>query len=321
MKHSKIILLLLCLQTALTASTTFYVKPNGTGSGTDWKNATGELSAVLFAAQAGDQIFIAAGIYYPTLDARREVAFVVSSGIKIYGGFAGYESSPEEREISKNLTVLSGEINELDAKDNSQTIVHLKPATSKILLDGLIIQNGYADSTAPSPHPSRGGGAVYIEGSRHLQTETVIFRNCIFQKNQARDGGAVYVQAGAGAIFENCLFKENLADFDGGAIYVERRLRQESLLSFVNCQFIENKATYGGAVCTYSGGDCDLFFMKCSFLQNEAHTRGHSIYEIAAFGHCETELNACQFIEEQEKTPLSYPTKSTVKKEEKEWSN
>lgn len=318
MKHVQIILLFLCLQTALTASATFYVKSGGTGSGLNWKDAAGDLSAVLFAAQAGDRIFVARGLYYPTEQADNKFSFTLNPGVQLFGGFAGNESSPSERRISENLTILSGEVNSLSSADNSQTVLLISAASEKILLDGFIIQDGNANGGQDSRDAERSGGAVYIQGSRFFQTAQVSLKNCVFKNNTARDGGAVFIENGAGVIFENCLFKNNSADFDGGAVFIERRLRSENLLSFINCSFSENKATYGGAVCAYSGGDCDLLFLKCDFLNNTARTRGHSLHQVKAYAECDMDLNSCRIIE----GPAARTVEQTMPQEkEKEWSN
>ena len=77
-----------------------YVDANAMGSdnGTSWANAYVSLQSALAAASSGDEIWIAQGVYIPSvaLDIdgvsgveTREKTFEVPSGVALYGGFAG----------------------------------------------------------------------------------------------------------------------------------------------------------------------------------------------------------------------------------------
>jgi secreted trypsin-like serine protease len=75
------------------AAGTIYVTPNGTGDGSSWGSAT-NLQDALAVAQYGNEIWMAAGVYYPDkyLDPvpadPREATFSLATGVPIYGGFA-----------------------------------------------------------------------------------------------------------------------------------------------------------------------------------------------------------------------------------------
>src|SRR5690606_15050308 len=101
-----------------TANIVKYVKPVavGNGDGSNWDNAASDLQAVINASNDGDYIFVAGGTYKPNRKANalntvtpnnRDNAFVMKSGVRLYGGFAGTESSVEERDLSNpaNATI------------------------------------------------------------------------------------------------------------------------------------------------------------------------------------------------------------------------
>lgn len=62
----------------------------GTGNGQTWTDAFSELQTALSVAVAGDAIWVAEGLYYPTTGSDRNASFELPSGVKMYGGFAGY---------------------------------------------------------------------------------------------------------------------------------------------------------------------------------------------------------------------------------------
>ena len=96
---------------------TRYVTSAGSGtlSGTSWANATNDLQLAINNSASGDEIWVAAGTYYPSRMAtaletvtlnNRFNAFVLKSGVKIYGGFAGNENLLSERNWTTNNTIL-----------------------------------------------------------------------------------------------------------------------------------------------------------------------------------------------------------------------
>ena len=101
-----------------------YVKTTATGSGngSSWANASGNLQAMIDASASGDEVWVAAGTYKPTAyptgctncTTTRDRAFILKNGVKVYGGFAGTESLLTQRNIAGNPTILSGDFNNDD---------------------------------------------------------------------------------------------------------------------------------------------------------------------------------------------------------------
>ena len=88
----------------------------GANTGLNWEDAlTDWESAYCFTQIDGGiaEIWVARGIYTPApYDGSREASFPLANGVAIRGGFAGTETSPEERDLSNpaNRTILSGDL-------------------------------------------------------------------------------------------------------------------------------------------------------------------------------------------------------------------
>ena len=79
----------------------------GAGDGSSWANAFNDLQDAIDAA-VDQEIWIAAGTYLPSspeLDTFN--TFLVVKDVSFYGGFAGDETSKDERVPGENTTILS----------------------------------------------------------------------------------------------------------------------------------------------------------------------------------------------------------------------
>ena len=76
------------------------------------------------------------------------ISFNISSGVAVYGGFAGTETARKPRNPATNVTTLSGEIgSNIILNDNSYHVVHMDGTTTSVtsttVLDGFTITAGY----------------------------------------------------------------------------------------------------------------------------------------------------------------------------------
>lgn len=283
-------------------ATTIYVKSNGNGDGSSWASATNDLRSALKKAKFGDQVWVAKGTYFPTKDLNRKASFNIPAGVRVFGGFAGNETSPQQRNIKSNKSVLSGNIGSAsDKSDNSFTVVSMEDANDKNHLDGFIITDGHANGAGPSGDKERCGGALYLRVAEGDIYGSPTVQNCVFQNNYARDGGAVYLYGRKGEctpVFSSCQFNNNVANLDGGAVFNDGRHGGKASPSFTSCTFSGNKGNYGGAVCNYGGGgESSPKINNCIFRNNEAYLRGGAIFNMDIDGKTRPVVNDCQFVD------------------------
>jgi hypothetical protein len=88
-----------------------YVKSNGAASGAcgAWAAAC-TLDYALSQAVAGDELWLAAGVYTPTVGAGPTSSFTLTSGVALYGGFAGTETLRAQRNYTANQVILTGDV-------------------------------------------------------------------------------------------------------------------------------------------------------------------------------------------------------------------
>lgn len=234
-----------------------YVKPaaSGAGDGTSWSNAYGSLQTALGAATSGDEIWVAAGTYKPTSTTDRTVAFILKNGVGIYGGFGGTEGSRGERNVSVNVTTLSGEIGTAAPADNSYHVVEDGGSNATAVLDGFTITGSYADGSFPYGQ----GGGLYVTGGPTIA-------NCRFIANFAQ--GGVVLGNGGSLNFTNCTFLLN-------TVHYYTVLASAGSLTCTGCTFDRNTATQSGS----TGGGAAVFngtatLTNCVFHGNRAQTGG-----------------------------------------------
>jgi len=275
-----------------------YVKADSNGDGSSWNNAIGDLSEALDYANPGDEIWVAAGTYYPTTSNDRHANFEVLSDVKLYGGFKGNETSLSERNWTKNTTILSGEIGSIaTTEDNSYTVLYTRNASEQTTIDGFVVTKGNANGLGEKGDLERCGGGWFNDGEAGKSNPVVT--NCIFVDNYGRDGGAVYNLAKEGICnpkIINCKFIENKADLDGGAIYNDSRMGICNP-TIKDCKLMNNEATYGGGILNFgqNGGEASPKITNCSFQDNVGYIRGGSIYSSEKNGKCSPAITSSYF--------------------------
>lgn len=243
------------------------INASGSPSGADWTNAFTSLESALTAAVAnsgGEQIWVAGGTYKPSVPTGSDATFQLLNDVAIYGGFAGDETTLEERNIAANPTILSGDIGTPNVtSDNAYHVVTGSLLAAQVgrsaLLDGFVIYAGNADGADLT---AVGGGLLIVQGGPTI-------RDCAFVGNRAKDaGGGVYCSSST-STFVNCTFSGNDAY---GTVAEAGGLRSSgSNLTLTNCSFTANHATQTGGGVHHNIGTLAVF--NCIFWNN---TRGSS---------------------------------------------
>ena len=243
-----------------------YVDGGATGAnnGSTWADAHIFLSDAIFAAGWSDEIWVAAGTYKPDQSTAkpggsgdRTATFQLKN---LYGGFAGTETSRDQRDWRRNKTILDGDLNGNDTSgfmnrsDNSYHVASGGDFSN--ILDGFIIKGGCANASS--------GGQAYGGG---ISTGNATIQNCLLTDNLARFGGGYN---GSGPLI-NCIFDSNKAhvsgwESNGGGIYYYGS-------EVYNCVFQDNDATWGGGAYCYGDG---AKFVNCTFSGNYSSQYGDS---------------------------------------------
>lgn len=289
LRSISVLALLLCVQqlqaqhiylvdAAHTANTTPVALTTVTAA--DWSNACSDLAAVLRTASAqpgtiSSEVWVKGGVYKPTNGSSRDSAFcILRGGIRLYGGFAGTETSLSDRNPALHNTVLSGNIGNPDnTGDNSYHVLIVRPALAgnisggSVVIDGLVICDGNAG----------GSGSFSVRGA-------AIARN---------SGGGLYNSSlsysVSAPVVSNCVFLNNRSNTYGGAVYNDATGNGDGRPSIVNCVFSGNHSNNGGAVANRTGsspGNASATFINCTFYNNTATGTGAAVYNAASTATC-----------------------------------
>lgn len=236
-----------------------YVKASAVGSnnGTSWANAYTSLQTALGAAGANDKIWVAAGTYKPHAS-NSSVSFALPAGVEVYGGFAGNESTLAARNVTTNITLLSGDLQ----NDDNTTVTPFTTATANsdnlittgdnTLLDGFTLQGAQAS-------------AVSLNAKLNIQ-----LRNLIFRHNKSSGGGSAIGAFASGIQIENVNFYNNYGISDGGTCdFID------STITLTNSIFQNNKSDRRGALMTRQGSE--LTITNTTFEGNQSAAEGGAL--------------------------------------------
>ena len=288
--------------TSAYAAGVLYVKPSGVGNCTSWAAAC-NLQTALTNATSGQEIWAAAGTYKP--GATRAATFKLKNSVAVYGGFAGTETTRDQRNPTTHPTILSGDVDNNDSQTpiitnintvtgNSTNSYHVVTGAANATLDGFTITAGSAPSSS-----LKGGGGMYTNVAVTLVN--IIFRgnlaeyggggmesingspkltNVSFINNKASSGGGggMHVESGS-PILTNVTFSNNLSDRGGGL------QNSYSSITLTNVTFSNNSTSsqgLGGGMDVY--GSMNIKLTNVTFDNNSADEGGGLFMGISSTG-------------------------------------
>ncbi|MCB0670203.1 MAG: hypothetical protein KDC80_30460, partial [Saprospiraceae bacterium] len=320
----------------------FYVDQDatmGSQDGSSWDDAFIYLQDALFLLeQCGTpaEIWIAEGTYYPDkglgqTNNDRSSSFKMLEHVKIYGGFAGTETSINQR-TGTNQVTLSGDIDGNNGNTDGNiggNALHViyndytagNTLSSSALLDQVSVGYGYADNTSGAgiynlyASPTFNNVIIFnnkteiVGGGMYCENSSPTFLNCAFNINRAkRQGGGLYFRNGTATV-SNTQFVGNVAEetdplnemvTSGGAIFaVDYNFNMNSCLFYQN-EAISDAGSEGGAIIfkdyTILGA---IQFNDCDFIENVARD-GAAIFDPQSG----SVFNNCNFLRNQT-TPIA----------------
>jgi len=268
----------------------WYVKTasSGLGDGSSWNNASSDLQGIINGASKLDTIWVAGGTYLPTRDvngntaigAPRTRTFFLKDSVMLYGGFNGNETTLNQRNITTNATILSGDLNNNDGAnfanydDNVYHVVFAFRLSAATIVDGFTIRGGNATNGGDfsfSNYPifsSSGGGMYNVYGNN-------IFSNLTFTLNRCTSDGGAIINASddfnpSNIAFNNCAFTNNTSGNYSGAVY-----SYKVTATFNNNVFRANNSGFlGGATFHFYGNST---YNSCIFFQNRSNNFGGAV--------------------------------------------
>jgi hypothetical protein len=200
-----------------------FVRPGGNDDrdGLSWANAKKTIQAgINKAAATSAEVWVAIGPYTEQI--------TLKSGVAVYGGFTGVETTRSARDFRANPTIIDG-------GGTRRCVYADSSAGNSAVLDGFVLQNGFTTE--------HGGGI-------RLVSATPVIANCVIRNNKANNsGGGVYAYGGAPQ-FINVTIVDNNARDTGGIYFQEC-----SNAALISSLLSRNVETVGNAAITVNYGD------------------------------------------------------------------
>ncbi len=280
-----ILLSAMCMQAQ---NAVIYVAPNGEGDGSSWETPMGNIQTAI--NQAGTDrenvkdVWIKAGTYAV------QKLITLKDSVNVYGGFAGTETSVDERPIVAggeawefaNQTILNG-------GDTVACMAASKPMTVPIVVDGLVLEHGAALKAQ-----GNNGGGIRLNTNVTLRNSIVRYcysdnagggiqiypggdvQDCYIAYNRQETGG----NGGGGCCsnnstngeyitIERCVFEGNTSSVRGGGINTQGAMGTTiNACTFVNNTAVDATGAYKPGAAIYDNGQNMSHITNCAMYNN-----------------------------------------------------
>lgn len=285
-----------------------YVKEKGTGKGTSWDDAMGDIQDAInsLADDKGTkgEVWVAKGTYVVTKlidqSTGSPTSLLMKDGISVYGGFAVGDTTRAQRIAEsvnlkpwgwKHETILKANgFNRDDAswseqdkawniKSSSAHVVWFAPLpggkafSDNVYLEGFTIEGGsYQDKDDSIYEPQHGAGVYINDANAKMRYCTVRYCNPGATKTPSLtpQGGGIYCKNGMieGNLVYNC------SAYQGGGIYIEQA-------GYVTRSMVTNcSANLGAGVYLHGSVSGPAYYqiLSTSVISNNTSTRNGAVY-------------------------------------------
>jgi Leucine-rich repeat (LRR) protein len=245
--------------------------PTGTEDGLTWETAYPDLQSAMNDPAGCLEIWVSEGTYLPSVERNpgepRSRTFYLGGNTTIVGGFPLSLTGTGVREDSNpdlHPTIFSGDFNGDDdgfvgVPENAYHVFFIDNV-GNIKIENATIKGGYADLAIT---PDNQGGGIYMNNARNVKIEY-----CIFIRNNAFYGGAVYMGNGSQLNGINrTRFLANKATFRGGGIMLS-----SGQSDVFNSIFVGNYAAVSGAGIALEFATIPSYIQNCTFTENQPIT-------------------------------------------------
>ncbi|WP_034058859.1 choice-of-anchor Q domain-containing protein [Lacinutrix jangbogonensis] len=263
-----------------TSSGIVYVNQTAAGlnDGTSWTNAYTNLQTAFTNYITGTDIWVATGTYIPDFIDTSISFNITEDNTKVFGGFAGTETSLSQRDLIANPTVLSGDLFANDdailsfgnttRADNSSRVLHIYLADD-VTIDGFTVSGGEAVGSGAGIH-------------KNVESGNLVMRNVIVENNVAVNSGAgmlCQLNRTDDVRIENSIFRNNLSTYYAGIYaYFFKSSSTTGVVELQNVLFDGNKIEDApgrpgltgpaGGFKASNSGSLSLYMRNCTVVNN-----------------------------------------------------
>lgn len=213
---------------------------NDVSDGSSWANAKRTLAGGLAVARGSDEVWVASGEYAESP--------VIPAGVSVYGGFAGAESSTNNRNLAANATVLTGRG---DAATTLATLTY-----RGVLLDGFTLRDA-GQAIQLSAGDESVNHCVITDNARGISVNagTSTISNCTISENEfegitasvptnivnctiTENGTGIHIKGGARVAIVNSIAAFNGTGVSGDYGYTEPTLSHNDVYGNTTANFV-----------------------------------------------------------------------------------
>ena len=220
----------------------------------------------------GGQVWARQGLYKPmtsqvALDSggttvATKIALVLKPNVKVYGGFAGTETTLDERDRDPKLTVIDGSM-----ADNGSAGCHVVAIVdvTSTCLSGVMIQGGSGEDTPPIALNGSGGGIFVSDADDTNQIENCVIA-CNIINSIGGSGAGIFIRNSSIGIHQSIVSNNHAFPLSrGGGIALI-----DSSVVITKSYVCGNTANAGGGIAILNFSGPLLMMENCVVSGNEA---------------------------------------------------